>query len=112
MTKQQEIDALRAFIKSMPRDSYLVPMLIGAMPAIERDIQSDIEPDLTAYICDLHRQKQELEGQIKALRQDILSGNDAVKKQKSEVEFLTRQSEQLKKQFRGLQENLKTALQW
>ncbi len=112
MTKQQEIDALQAFIKTIPRDSYIVPMLVGAMPMIEQDMQSDFEPDLTAYIRDLHRQKQELEEQIKVLRKEISNGNDTVKRQKSETEYLSRQSEQLKKQFRGLQESLKTVLQW
>ncbi|MFZ2961064.1 MAG: hypothetical protein WA705_29650 [Candidatus Ozemobacteraceae bacterium] len=112
MTKEQEIDALKAFIKSIPRDSYIVPMLIAAMPVIESDIKSDFEPDLQGFINGLQRQKEELEQQIKTLQKDIITGNEAVKKQQSEAAYLARQSDQLRKQLRGLQDGLKTVLQW
>ena len=112
MTKQQEMEALRAFVDTLPKDSYIQPMLVSAMPMIERDIRSDIEPDLPGYNSELLRRKEELENQLKALRQQISDGNDAVKKQKSEVERLARQSVQLRKQLRDLQESLVGVLQW
>jgi len=112
MDKSQEIEALRAFIRTMPTDSYIRPMLQNAMPMIEQDMRSDIEPDLPAYLRDLQRQKMELEEEVKKLRKEVVAGTEAVRKQKSEVEYLAREASQLRKQLQGLQERLKAALSW
>lgn len=47
MTKAQEIEALKSFIKSIPSDSYLAPWLESVLPIVESDINSDIIPFIT-----------------------------------------------------------------
>jgi hypothetical protein len=44
MTKQQEIDALKAFAESLPENTYLRPWLRDVLPIVERDITSDHFP--------------------------------------------------------------------
>lgn len=112
MTKQEEMEALRSFVQTLPRESYLQPMLVAALPVIERDILSDIEPDLLGFIVELQRQRLELEEQLKELRKMAATENDRMKKQSAEVERLSRQADQFRKQLRGMQESLKTVLQW
>lgn len=41
MTKQQEIDALRTFIKSLPADTYIGPWLSSVLPEVQSLMQSD-----------------------------------------------------------------------
>lgn len=47
MTKAQEIEALKNFIKSIPSDSYLAPWLESVLPIVESDMDSDIIPFIT-----------------------------------------------------------------
>lgn len=69
MTKQQEIDALKNFIQSLPHDSYLRPWLTDILPGIERDIAGDILPFISPQ--DLReeaiRQREEHKAQLAAL---------------------------------------------
>jgi len=41
MTKAQEIDALRGFIKSLPADTYIGPWLSGIVGEVQSLMQSD-----------------------------------------------------------------------
>jgi cell division septum initiation protein DivIVA len=42
MTKAQEIDALRGFIKSLPADTYIGPWLSGIVGEVQSLMQSDL----------------------------------------------------------------------
>lgn len=47
MTKQQELDALRAFYLGLGRDSYIGEWLAGAYAEVESSLRSDITPDVS-----------------------------------------------------------------
>jgi len=49
MHKQQEIDALTAFIEALPHDSYLRPWLEDVLPQVRADIRNDfpVSPSLS-----------------------------------------------------------------
>ena len=55
MCKQQEIDALTAFIEALPHDSYLRPWLEDVLPQVRADIRNDFPVSaslsITRYEC-------------------------------------------------------------
>jgi len=69
MTKKQEIDAFKAFIQSMPHDSYLRPWLTDILPGIERDIAGDILPFISPQDlrADSIKQREEYKAQLATL---------------------------------------------
>ncbi len=58
MTKQQEIETLNAFIRTLPQDSYLRPWLEYALPDITQDIMNDIFP--TAIPSEARKQAMQI----------------------------------------------------
>ena len=44
MTKQHEIESLKAFALSLPMDSYLRPWIESVIPQVESEIRSDFYP--------------------------------------------------------------------
>lgn len=44
MTKDQEIQRIKAFAESLGPDSYTGPWLLSQIPGIEADIRSDVRP--------------------------------------------------------------------
>jgi len=48
MTKQEEIDSLKTYTASLPKDSYLRPWLEDVLPQVETDIRNDfpVSPSL------------------------------------------------------------------
>lgn len=48
MTKQEEIDEIRAFVQRLGEDSYCGPWLYSQLPFIESAIRSDVNPGMAA----------------------------------------------------------------
>jgi hypothetical protein len=65
MTKAEEIQAVKDFTASLPKDSYLRPWLESSLPEIEADIRSDfmVSPSITAA-------RKECQRMIDAEKQD------------------------------------------
>lgn len=72
MTKAEEITALKAFIESLPRDSYLRPWLEDIAPTIEKDLAGDVIPFISPQ--DLReeavKQHAEYKAQLAALHEE------------------------------------------
>ena len=58
MTKAEEIVALRTFIESLPRESYLRPWLEDIAPTIEKDLAGDLIPFVSPQ--DLRKEAEDL----------------------------------------------------
>jgi hypothetical protein len=48
MTKNEELEALRAFIQTLPTESYIRPWLEEELPDVERAMGADLSPALVA----------------------------------------------------------------
>jgi hypothetical protein len=70
MTKAEELKALEKFIMSMPHESYIRPALAELMPQIERDMASDIQPDLIGTRAEMQRQIGEAHASIATMQKE------------------------------------------
>ena len=81
MTKQQEIEAIRGFIATLPVDSYIRPWLDNVLPEVESEIRNDfmVSPSLRAtrlqcdaLLADTQAQCQEMLAKAKAQFERIM----------------------------------------
>lgn len=73
MTKDQEIEALRAFAAKMGPKTYIGAWLTEFIPAIERDIRSDFQP--FAYsLADYHAEGERIRAVASRAAADITDG--------------------------------------
>lgn len=59
MTKQTEIDEIRAFVQRLGEDSYCGPWLYSQLPFIESAIRSDVSPSISAMSMQEFREARE-----------------------------------------------------
>jgi hypothetical protein len=93
MTKQEEIEILKATAKKLGPDSYVGPWLAEQLPAMIGSIMDDLSPDACGVmtIADARRKASEIIHEAHDKRRKIEAESEAKEKQAMErVDFLHR----------------------
>ncbi len=79
MTKNQEIETLRAFIATLPEASYLRPWLTDILPDIQREIACDYIPAISPTILreEAEKRRAKFTAYVTECKAEILRQNEA-----------------------------------
>lgn len=84
MTKNQELEMLKDFIQTLPKDGYLRDWLNGVYSSVETDIRSDFYPIITIKLC-----KDECERLLKVAQDEAENIVKQAKVEKERVQSST-----------------------
>jgi uncharacterized protein (DUF342 family) len=93
MTKQDEVKLLKFTVENWPADSYLKAPLNDLIPFCEREIGSDVEPDIIGAILHFQNELKRLKEEYSQLQKSFITlDNDRSKAERD----LTRAKNELR----------------
>jgi len=87
MTKNQEIQALEAFIQSLPADSYLHPWLTDILPDIQREIACDYIPAISPATirAEFAKHRAEMLQLMEAIRAEVERSREEMAEERKRI---------------------------
>jgi hypothetical protein len=109
MTKREEIDAVKSFVASLPRDSYARDALEPFLMEFEQDVYSDYVPSVSQswqYRREAEKETAEARAELKAVQEEIKAAGRRYNLYCQSVGHLERKARELRGQLDSCIESL------
>lgn len=102
LTKQNEIDAFRAYVAAQPRGSYLASILKGADVYVENQIRNDFAFPLAGHLRELEIDAGAKADEVKQLQKQIAAATENLRQLESKIGYAQQALEKAADAARGV----------
>jgi hypothetical protein len=102
LTKQNEIDAFRAYVAAQPRGSYLAAILKGADAYVEGQIRNDFAFPIAGHLRELEIDAGNKADELKQLQKEIYAATEKLRLLESKIGYAKQALEKVADAARGV----------